>query len=43
MLKIVKEGQWLYIKLDGKTLVRMTISQWSQLLAGREVDPSRPD
>jgi hypothetical protein len=43
MIKIVKEGKWVHIKHDGKTLVRMTISQWSRLLSGQEVDVTRED
>jgi hypothetical protein len=39
--EIRREGEWVYIVVDGKVLVRLTIGQWSQaLISGRVVDIS---
>jgi hypothetical protein len=42
MFEIRRESEWVYIVVDGKVLVRLTIGQWSQaLISGCVVDISR--
>ena len=43
MIRIVKEGEWVYIMHGKEKLLRMTIGQWTRLIAGQEVDVSRDD